>query len=197
MSHFFNTADLEVKLFELMQFVSASKEFCSAYRIDRGSNKHLEMIWEQYAGHLKSGVCGRLIEISVNLRMLQDYALSERGAKKEELDRLDEAVSSYVKLGSKKNGSFKLSLRESFNKIIHATSVSLVWRKNGYDNVAMAHEYWSGLICLKGKKGSELWELDIDVLNWSMATLHYLDDLKRDLDLFDNLDSEPEPIFSP
>jgi hypothetical protein len=61
-------------------------------------------------------------------------------------------------------GKFDLTLREAFNKVIHATDTKLAWTEE--DSV----EWWSGRILLSSRQRQIEWKLRLDVEAFAIAT---------------------------
>lgn len=131
--------------------------------------------WEYYFGWLKSILCEHLIRSSITLRMFHDIL---KGYDQEGLD-LEAHQTLAVKeltLGTVHEGSFKLTLREAFNKIIHATDTQLDWIED--EN----YQWWSGKIWLFGTNRGAKWKLELDVEAFSIATNRLIESLGNDVD---------------
>jgi hypothetical protein len=78
-----------------------------------------------------------------------------------DLDAHQAAAVDGIQLGIVHAGNFDLTLRETFNKIIHATDTRLDW------NHGDSYEWWSGKVWLSGSMRGSLG-------NWSLMLRHLL-----------------------
>ncbi len=105
--------------------------------------------------------------------MFQDY-LSESNTEIN-LSNIDTQARNNLSLGIIHGGTFQLSLRESCNKIIHATKAYPDWSEKAVNGKSF--KYWNGSFHLKGSKGSVNWHLELYVGNWAKALGRYHDAL--------------------
>jgi hypothetical protein len=89
-------------------------------------------------------------------------------------ERADKYALEDIPLGKVHSGGFKLSVRESCNKIIHATRVDLGWitRNRKTKN---AYTHWSGAVHLFGEKARKPWHVELDATAWCVSIDIYLD----------------------
>jgi hypothetical protein len=135
--------------------------------------------WGYYLGWLKSSVSEMLIEVSIKFRVLQDFLKNEDFGL-EEFKKLEKKAIPDVVVGRNLPPLSALPIRESCNKIIHATEVRLIWIDAKDEEEA--YEYWNGNVILQGKKGSQVWECEIDVVCFSIAMERLLDCLSTEVD---------------
>lgn len=169
MPHSIDFDSIEARLFTLHHAVLGSKAFCERFKISRGSELRREYEWWQYFGHLKALVSGTMIDAAIKIRMLQDFARSED----EDFDvkALQLEASEALEIGNL-DGVGALSLRDSCNKIIHATGAKLVWQELGVGSDAF--EYWTGAYRLFGTEQSgKKWIATVNVADWCTAMIRF------------------------
>ncbi len=172
MTHSFGFDVAAEKLFLLQQLQAASREYCRSTGICQGRRPYGHDDWIEYEHQIKPIVSGYMIEIAAKVRILQDSLSSK--LRPLIFERADKYALDDVPLGKVHSGGFKLSVRESCNKIIHATRVELHWVTRGR-KTANAYTYWSGAVNLFGQKASQPWHLELDVAAWCVSVDTYLD----------------------
>ena len=87
-------------------------------------------------------------------------------------------------IGKVHAGEFKLSLRESCNKIIHARKVS-------FDSLPLNNHnrYWNGICHLQGEFRKSKWHISINVRNWAAAMSYYHESLSEKRERFWELEN--------
>ncbi|MBD8642361.1 hypothetical protein IFT63_02000 [Stenotrophomonas sp. CFBP 13724] len=172
MTHSFDFAGASEKLFVLQQLQAASREYCRNVGLCQGSYPYGHDDWKDYAHQIKPIVSGYMIEIAAKVRILQDSMSGH--IRPSVFERADKYALEDIPLGKVHLGEFKLSVRESCNKIIHATRVELGWvTRNRKTNSAYTH--WSGAVNLFGEKASKPWHLELDATAWCVSIDIYLD----------------------
>lgn len=176
MTHSFDFIGVSEKLFILEQLHAASREYCRNYGICQGSYPYGHDDWNDYEHKIKQIVSGYMIEIAAKVRILQDTL-------KGKLDpvvfrRADKYALDDIPLGRVHSGDFCLSVRESCNKIIHATRVELHWVTRNKKTLN-AYTFWSGAVNLFGRKASNNWHLELDVSAWCASVETYTDYVVR------------------
>jgi len=169
MTHFIDFDSIEARLFALQHAVLGSKAYCERFKISRGDETPTEYEWWQYFGNLKALVSGTMIDAAIKIRMLQDIG----GAEDDEFDanKLQVEASNGLDIGAIE-GCGALSLRESCNKIIHATDAKLVWQDVGSGTDVF--EYWTGVYRLFGASQSgKAWVARINVADWCTAMMRF------------------------
>jgi hypothetical protein len=83
-----------------------------------------------------------------------------------ELAEMDSDAVAGPAIGKVELGSFALTLRESCNKIIHATQFDLGIAAARSTNRSGRYNYWDGTCTLKGVQNRKVWEVRLDVHNW-------------------------------
>ena len=169
MTHSIDFDSIEARLFTLHHTVLGSKAFCERFKIARSADHPLEYEWWQYFGHLKALVSTTMIDAAIKIRMLQDIGRAEN----DEFDAtaLQAEASRGLDIGIFEGGG-ALSLRESCNKIVHATGAKLVWQDAGSGSDAF--EYWTGVYRLFGvtRAGKE-WVVRVNVPDWCVAMMRF------------------------
>lgn len=168
MTHSIDFDSIEARLFSLHHAVLGSRAFCERFKISRGSESPVEYEWWRYFGNLKALVSGTMIDAAIKIRMLQDIGRVED----EEFDAnaLQVEASRDLDIGSTEGGG-ALSLRDSCNKIIHATGAKLVWQEVGAGEDVF--EYWSGAYRLFGEQSGKAWVARVNVADWCMAMMRF------------------------
>jgi hypothetical protein len=120
--------------------------------------------------------------------MLVDVLVKQAEAGELDLDvdaLLSDAVAQ-LSLGSVISGNVTMTLRETFNKIIHATEMALCYDSQVNDK-DKPYKYWTGSIDLEGHYKKEDWCISIDLMEWSRAVQTLLKMLDERIDLTDFL----------
>jgi hypothetical protein len=173
MSHAIDFDGMQEKLFLLRHLSLGSKAYCREEEI--GSDIDIgEGEFDSYWGWLKVVLSNYLIESAVKLRMIQEYCAKDGYA--EELASYERTAMKGLSLGTIHQGSFTISVRETTNKIIHATRATIAFTEEPGGHGTYRH--WDGYYHLYGKKGSADWHLALDVNAWSKAVSIYLDELQ-------------------
>ncbi|MCC8668701.1 hypothetical protein LN461_04885 [Xanthomonas arboricola] len=172
MTHSFDFAGSSEKLFVLQQLHAASRDYCRSAGICLDSHPYGHDDWNDYAQQIKPIVSGYMIEIAAKVRIFQDSMLGQ--IHPSVFQRADKYSLEDIPLGKVHLGNFKLSVRESCNKIIHATRVELGWVTRNR-KTRNAYTYWSGAVNLFGEKASKPWHLELDATAWCVSIDIYLD----------------------
>ncbi len=170
MSHAIDFDALDEKLFVLQHLVLASSSYCEQRGIGTESDEG-DGAKDEYWGWVKALTSNYLLECAVKTRVFHDFLTASRF--EHELKKLDAEAREGLTIGVARKGSFPATLRETCNKIIHATHVILVW------NEESKHHYWSGKMLLTGAKGTEEWELELHVGQWARAMARYHESLSQ------------------
>lgn len=176
MPHAINIDGISESLFLLQSLVHASPSFCEANKIKWENEPGGDYDWDYYFGWLKSLTCEHLIQVSTKLRMLEDILrANEVDVDITELDKSARAgLSVGVFVGSKR----VLTLRESWNKVIHATDTQLVW------NTESDHQFWTGTVSLFGKKGEDEWNVTLNIDPFALACTRFVRVLEEKVDWY-------------
>lgn len=175
MPHTLNIDGLSEGLFFLQNLCHASRSFCQKHQVEWRGDHGSEFDWEYYFGWLKSSLCEHLIKTAITLRMLEDIVAHDSEGEFKTSKYYAEACQG-LELGTVVEGTFTLSLREAFNKIVHATDTQLDWNKEeGY-------QWWSGSVFLYGKKGQQEWKVRLDVESFAIAAHRFIESIGSNLD---------------
>lgn len=179
MPHVLNIDGTSENLFHLQMLVHSSKSFCAKHQISYGDYGNAEFDWYYYFGWLKTSISEKLIESAIKLRMMLDLLHDPDNIQHSgDLKRYETDAISGIQLGTIHKGSFKLTLRETFNKIIHATEIKLDWEEEGN------FQWWTGNVILFGSKGSEEWELELNIESFAIAANRYIDITSEEVDWY-------------
>lgn len=176
MTHAIDFDEVETKLFLLDHLCKGAPSIC---RRDQLSGDH-DLDWLRYSGRLSTLVSNYLIDCAIKTRIVQDFIHRHRHAVGDvDVRELDRRARNGVKLGKFTVGSGELTLRESCNKIVHATEVELKWRRWRSDS---SPRTWSGTCLLAGTRGRKRWEVELKVDHWCLAMTAFHAMLEEEVD---------------
>ena len=175
MPHTLNIDGVSESLFVIQSLAHGSRSFCETHHIKWADETERDYDWNYYFGWLKSLICEHLIKSSITLRMIQDI-VSARGQEDLDLAAIEAESVAGLTLGIVHQGGFALTLRQSFNKIIHATDTQLEWQDTE------DAEFWTGRIILTGNFKSSEWRLELDTLSFCTAAKRFVDNLAGQVD---------------
>jgi hypothetical protein len=181
MPHSFDFDELERKLFFLKHVCLGSATLCKEINLNRTIYNGEDYEWWEYTGILKSIVSEILIGSAIKIRMIQDLVKSEDD--EINLTELDRQSISCSNIGEFVNSSRNLSLRESCNKIIHATEAKLQWVNVDLKNQD-SNEYWNGRYELWGKNRGNGWHLQLNVPEWCSAMIRFNKNIQEAVDWY-------------
>ena len=170
MPHSIDFDSIEARLFALHQVALGSQSFCERFRISRATEEIFEYEWWEYFGHLKAQASSTLIDTAIKIRMLQDFIQAED--KELDFKKIQMRSINGLRIGALTPSNNFLSLRDSCNKIVHATGAKLVWKECVGTNGKF--EYWTGTYHLFGSEQSgRPWEAVINVPDWCTAMIRF------------------------
>ncbi len=183
MSHAIDLDGILEKLVLLQHFNFGSERYSSDRLVgsikDDGAYEE-----DKYWGWTKNIVSNYILECSIKLRVIQDTFNVSHGiipdcitGKDINLNLFDQKACDKLIIGEITQGNFKLSLRESCNKIIHAVNVKPLWAQSS--NSGIEYQYWNGKIQLTGAHGASKWQLILDVAQWARAYENFIELLER------------------
>lgn len=175
MPHYFDFDGMEERLFALRHMALGSREYCRIEKVHRENDSDA---WYRYLGFLKPMVSQVAIETAVKLRMIQDFVSADE--QEVDLDLLDKEALNGSSIGIYTVGSSALSLRESCNKIIHATEANLSWAE--FKDGTSTTEHWTGGYRLSGTKGHEPWEVQLFMNEWCSAMIRFISEIQDSVD---------------
>jgi hypothetical protein len=180
MSHSLDFVGLNEKLFLLRHFVAGNKEFSRREQHYQGTQSDSSHDWESYAGRLRYIVSNDLIEMAAKMRVIQDTVTSQ--VPPDYLRTLDTECMRGKSIGTVLSGDVTLTLRESCNKIIHATTFALVFQNARSTVPRHVYSYWNGICQLSGTHSKKQWRVALDVYRWADAMDYFLEDLAENVE---------------
>lgn len=166
MSHRLDVEDISQKALLLNNLSLSSWEYCRRYGCTRDYINRLDRLVGKY-----------IVETSIYCRIIDDI-LRDRDKHKE--DWYEDLYVDVQSIGQM-DGSSDLSLRQSFNKIIHAEEVTIGMRvfrneDEGEDKSKSRRvRHWSGLLVLNGRQ-EEGWTVWLKVEPWTQLVQSFLAD---------------------
>ncbi len=170
MSHAIDFDGLDEKLFILRHMVHGAPAYCViediGSEIDAGDES-----FDGYWGRLKVLLSNYLIECAVKSRMIQEYC--SKDDVEGEISKFENEAVCELSLGQVVEGSFKLTLREASNKIIHATSAIVEFKE--IDQEGSSYKCWDGKYHLYVTHGKAQWHVELCVESWAKAMSAFLE----------------------
>ena len=124
---------------------------------------------------LKGLVCEKLIDVAMKGRILSEHvAITDSAA----FERIQAQALTALRISYDTKGSETLSLRESFNKIIHATQVSISISES--ETEPGNTHFWDGQVHLIGTLRKSEWSHSLVVGDWAKAVRRLLMQLIRE-----------------
>jgi hypothetical protein len=182
MSHSLDFVGLNERLFHLRHFVAGNKEFSRREQHYQGTRSEPSEDWSNYASRLRYFVSNDLIEIAAKVRVVQDTAASQVSAIW--LKDLDAEAAALKPIGTVLGGNVQLSLRESCNKIIHASTFALVFENARSTVTKYNYSFWNGICHLSGEQSKKHWRIALDVYRWADALDYFLEELAGNVDWY-------------
>lgn len=180
MPHLIDFDGLERKLFLLQHVAYGSPHFCETIKLSRdGCNGDYE--WWEYTGLLKSFVSNATIESAIKVRMLQDYIKADEH--EVDLIELDSRVREGLSIGHFIDDNQELSLRESCNKIVHATEATLQWAEDEKMK-KYSFEFWNGKYSLWGEHNQNMWKIELCIISWCTAMIRFNKEIRESIDWY-------------
>ena len=176
MPHLIDFDGLEHDLFVLQHTAYGSKEFCEKFDLNTECYGG-DYEWWEYKGLLKTYVSNKIIESAIKLRMIQDFAKHDDD--EIDLKAFDTNARKGLVIGSILGVSTPLSLRESCNKIVHATEARMQWM-NSLDKQEV--EYWGGFYELFGENKGAAWRVDLNIPDWCTAMIRFNKTMQEEVD---------------
>ncbi len=168
MSHIVDIDGIAEKLIILEHYANGSYQYCKdrlvASEEDQGYGS-----FDDYWGWTKGIVSNNILECAIKLRVIQDSCRDNPSL----LIEWDKTACKEFFIGNVVEGNFQLSIRESCNKIIHATNVIPCWKEGDVSGIRF--KYWSGEYQLSGMHNKKKWQLILNIHQWSKAFIKFLD----------------------
>lgn len=175
MSHSLDFVDLNKKLFLARHLVAGTKEYCRREQLYQGTQAPKSAGWDNYAENLGHIVSNDLIEISAKFRVMQDTTAAQLSF--DYFRKLDEKCQSIRNIGTVLCGNFDLTLRESCNKVIHATRFELVFQNDRSVQPPHLYSFWNGICQFSGTHQRNQWKVALDIYRWSESMGQFLEEL--------------------
>jgi hypothetical protein len=179
MSHSFDFMGLSEKLFLLRHLASGTREFCKKNQLIEGPIDY-EDDWSMYYLRMRSMVSSKLIELAANIRIVEDTCKHQDTYS--DIRDLDALCRDNQPIGVVHQGDFELTLRESCNKIIHATEFDLSIASAKSSTPYFRYSYWDGRCVLKGVHSNKPWNIELNIIEWCGAIDCFMDELSRNID---------------
>ena len=163
MSHSVNLLGMLEDLLLLEHVAFGSNQFCES----NGFTSFEETGYMQPMSPrtlMKGLVCEKLIAVAVKGRILLDLVNNNDKAA---LKRIERQAVIGLNIAYDTVGSKKLSIRDSFNKIIHALQVSMSYAETE-EGLGNTH-FWDGQVHLVGKHDRKEWSYQLVVAEWTKA----------------------------
>lgn len=180
MSHSLDFVGLNERLFHLRHFVAGNKEFSRRERHYQGTKSAPSDDWSSYASRLRYVISNELIETAAKVRVIQVASAAQLEPKR--LRRMDRNAVSRKGIGTVLIGDVDLTLRESCNKVIHATTFALVFQNARSTVPRYDYSYWNGICQLSGEQARKPWRIALNVYFWADALDCFLEELAGDVD---------------
>lgn len=176
MPHLINFDRLESDLFVLQHAAYGSKYFCEKFDLYSDCYGG-DYEWWEYKGILKTHVSNTIIEAAIKVRMVQDFAKNDSG--EVDLMEIDKESIKGLNIGTMHGMSTPLSLRETCNKIVHATEARMKW-ENSTDKPEV--EFWSGVYELFGENRGTEWHVDLNIPEWCSSMIRFNKAIQESVD---------------
>lgn len=176
MPHLIDFDGLERSLFILRHITYGSPEFCASTKLTRDCYGG-DYEWWEYTGLLKSIVSNTVIECAIKVRMIQDFVASD--SQEVDLNELDKDARNEIQIGQFIGSELPLTLRESCNKIVHASEARLRWKNEGNEG---SIEYWNGVYELWGNKGNKPWHVELNIAEWCIGMIRFNKAIQESVD---------------
>jgi len=180
MSHSLDFVGLNERLFLLRHFIAGNKEFSRREQHYQGTQSNPSEDWANYSKRLRHFVSNDLIEIAAKFRVMQDTVVSQVSA--DYLRSLDTESMQGKSIGAVLSGEVTLTLRESCNKIIHASAFSLVFENARSTVPRHLYSFWNGICQLSGTQSRRPWRVALNVYRWAEAMDYFLENLAGNVD---------------
>lgn len=177
MSHLFDLQGINQQLFRLSHLAVGSRKHAQRNRLARDDDNDPQSEWGAYYFQIRNAVSNDLLELAAKVRVAQDAMLDRLESC--DIRQIDEVSIGNAPIGKVLSGSFRLTIRESCNKIIHAKQVSIVIDVSRSQRPAFRYNYWNGHCGLRGSQGGQSWEIDLDVFEWCQSMTVFVEEMSQ------------------
>lgn len=187
--HSLSTALITENAFQLVAWSAGAKEAQSHF-VDSDDHGAFGATKPHYVYRLQTTISELLVVTATKIRILQD-SLSKLIFDPEEMAKVDANVSGEHPSAYLTSSQVHLSIRETCNKIIHATSVAFVMR-NAYGQTEefaywsedLAGFWFSGEVRLKGENRGKEWEILLKPAQFGVCIVDYINELESGHEIY-------------
>ncbi|WP_407351143.1 hypothetical protein [Luteimonas sp. R10] len=165
------------QLFRLSHLAIGSKKYAQKKQLERGDDDDTQSDWGTYYIHIRNAVSNDLIELATKVRVAQDAMLDH--LEHCEVQEIDAGSIGETPIGTVLSGSFRLTIRESCNKIIHAKHVDLGIGTSRNAKPAFRYNYWNGHCKLRGAQEGQSWEIDLNIFEWCQSMTAFAEEMSQ------------------
>ena len=181
--HSLSTALITENAFQLVAWSAGAKEAQSHFD-DSDDHDAWGATKPHYVYNLQATISELLVVTATKIRILQD-SLSQLIFDPGEMAKVDADVSGRLPSAHLTSSKANLSIRETCNKIIHATSVAFVMRNAvgqleefSYWSEDLAGFWFSGDVRLKGENKGKKWEVLLSPAKFGVCIIDYINELE-------------------
>lgn len=181
--HSLSTALITENAFQLVAWSAGAKEAQSHF-VDSDDHGAWGATKPYYVYNLQATISELLVVTATKIRILQD-SLSQLIFDPGEMAKVDNDVSGRHPSALLTSSTANLSIRETCNKIIHATSVAFVMRNAvgqledfSYWSEDLAGFWFSGDVRLKGENKGKEWEVLLSPAKFGVSIIDYINELE-------------------
>jgi|SRR5690625_3492857 len=164
-------------LFILEHFVYGTEKYIKKNKINY-ENYGSIFEFHDYKGLLKTHVTNTLINNATKLRIAMDYLRYDNEDEEFNLDKLDKECRTNLNiarfLDSKKEN---ITIRNSCNKIIHATRIDAIW-----SDEKTTFDFWTGKYTLYGSYKKKKWTFELNIADWCTAMINFIEEINELID---------------
>ncbi|NCB43383.1 MAG: hypothetical protein EOM59_12300 [Clostridia bacterium] len=186
--HIINFDSILESAFALINVAAGGKAAQSAYRQACNVDDYGATLLF-YFEHFQATVSELLISTATKIRILQD-SIPEYAIDTDVLRSLDKKISGQFRAATLEEAHTPLTIRETCNKIIHATSITfLVCDSKGNEEAYyycedMGNKWFSGKVVLNGKLGGSTWKVKLILVQFGVAIIEYVSILSSNYDIY-------------
>ena len=181
--HSLSTALITENAFQLVAWSAGAKEAQSHF-VDSDDHDAWGATKPHYVYNLQATISELLVVTATKIRILQD-SLSQLIFDPGEMAKVDTDVSGRHPSAHLTSSKANLSIRETCNKIIHATSVGFVMRNAvgqleefSYWSEDLADFWFSGDVLLRGENKGKKWEVLLSPAKFGVCIIDYINELE-------------------
>lgn len=187
--HALDTALITENAFQLVVWCSGNHHVLDHF-LDDGDHNSFGPTKPNFIYHLQKKVCELLIVTATKIRILQD-SLTDTYLDHEELIKPDKRITTFNPCAQELHSLKNLSIRETCNKIIHATSVAFIMcNKDGHKERFLywsedLYGFWfSGVVELHGKIKGKEWIVTLEPSKLGVNIISYIHELESEHEIY-------------